>query len=44
VIELKDNCEARDIPFFFKQWGGSNKKKAGSMLDGVFYKNIPLSV
>jgi len=44
VLELKDNCEAWDIPFFFKQWGGSNKKKAGSMLDGVFYKNIPLSV
>lgn len=43
VLELKDNCEARDIPFFFKQWGGTNKKKAGSLLDGLSYKNIPNS-
>jgi len=42
VIEIKDICESKDIPFFFKQWGGTNKKKTGSMLDGVFYKNIPV--
>jgi len=44
VLELKDNCEAWDIPFFFKQWGGTNKKKAGSLLDGVSFKNIPMGV
>ena len=44
VVELKDMCEVQDTPFFFKQWGGKNKKKAGSMLDGVYYKNIPMAI
>ena len=42
VIEIRDICQSQNIPFFFKQWGGSNKKKTGSILDGVYYKNIPL--
>jgi protein gp37 len=44
VVEIMNSCDAQRIPFFFKQWGGKNKKKAGSMLDGVEYKNIPISV
>ena len=43
VIEIKDICETKDIPFFFKQWGGINKKKTGSQLDGVYYKNFPIN-
>ena len=44
VIEIKDMCQSINIPFFFKQWGGTNKKKTGSLLDGISYKNIPLCV
>ena len=29
VTEIKDQCEASGTAFFFKQWGGTNKKKAG---------------
>lgn len=42
VVEIKDKCYSQNIPFFFKQWGGFNKKKAGSLLDGVEYKKIPV--
>lgn len=41
VLDLKNLCEATDTAFFFKQWGGTNKKKAGSLLDGKIYKNYP---
>ena len=34
VLELKDLCEKDGVAFFFKQWGGINKKKSGRMLDG----------
>jgi protein gp37 len=44
VIEMKDKCQLQSIPFFFKQWGGTNKKKNGSMLDGAYYKNIPICI
>lgn len=44
VIEMKDKCQLQSIPFFFKQWGGTNKKKNGSMLDGIYYKNIPICI
>src|SRR5262249_41652097 len=29
VIDLRDQCRRADVRFFFKQWGGKNKKKAG---------------
>lgn len=41
VLDLKNLCEATDTAFFFKQWGGTNKKKAGSLLDGKMYKDYP---
>ena len=31
VLELKDLCEKDGVAFFFKQWGGINKKKSGRM-------------
>ena len=34
VREIRDQCIDADVPFFFKQWGGFNKKKAGKLLDG----------
>lgn len=41
VIELRDLAKQNKIPFFFKQWGGKNKKKNGSELQGKHYKEYP---
>ena len=41
VIEIRDTCRSRNIPFFFKQWGGVNKKKAGKVLEGRIYEEMP---
>jgi len=41
VHEIKDQCEAKGVPFFFKQWGGVNKKAAGRELDGRSWDEIP---
>jgi len=41
VLEVKDRCLELEIPFFFKQWGGVNKKKAGRLLDGKIYDDMP---
>lgn len=42
VVDIQEQCEAIEVPFFFKQWGGKNKKKTGSKLLGKFYKQVPL--
>jgi len=39
--QLRDICLERNVPFFFKQWGGTNKKKAGRVLDGRTWDEIP---
>jgi len=41
VIDIQEQCEAKDVPFFFKQWGGKNKKKAGRILNGRTYDEMP---
>jgi len=41
VIEVKEKCLKFNIPFFFKQWGGVNKKKAGRLLEGKIYDDMP---
>lgn len=41
VIDLKEQCETQNVAFFFKQWGGKNKKKAGNLLDGKKYQAFP---
>ncbi len=38
---LRDSCVARGVPFFFKQWGGPNKKRAGRVLDGRTWDEMP---
>jgi protein gp37 len=30
------------VPFFFKQWGGINKKKAGRLLEGKTWDEVPV--
>lgn len=39
--ELRDKCHHADIPFFFKQWGGTNKAATGRLLDGAFHDAFP---
>lgn len=41
VADLRDQCLAQKVPFFFKQWGGVNKKKAGRLLDGRTWDEMP---
>ena len=41
VHEIKDQCEERDVPFFFKQWGGVNKTRNGRELDGSTWDELP---
>ncbi len=42
VRGLRDQCVAIGIPFFFKQWGGTNKKQAGRVLDGRTWDEVPV--
>ena len=41
AIELREQCIQNKIPFFFKQWGGGNKKKAGRELQGKIWNQFP---
>ena len=41
VIQIQGQCRDRDIPFFFKQWGGVHKKAAGRLLAGRTYNEMP---
>ncbi|MEM5801027.1 MAG: phage Gp37/Gp68 family protein [Candidatus Aenigmatarchaeota archaeon] len=41
VKKIKNLCERYGVAFFFKQWGGKNKKESGRLLDGVEYLQLP---
>lgn len=41
VIEIRDQCLSYSVPFFFKQWGGTNKKKFGRELEGSLWNQMP---
>ena len=41
VRSIKSQCRSAEVPFFFKQWGGVNKKKTGRLLDGKEYDELP---
>lgn len=41
VLEIRDQCTSANVPFFFKQWGGINKKKAGRLLEGETWDQMP---
>lgn len=41
VLEIKAQCRKTRVPFFFKQWGGFNKKKAGRLLQGRTWDELP---
>lgn len=42
VRDIRDDCQAMSIPFFFKQWGGVQKKRAGRELDGRTWDEHPV--
>jgi len=41
IIDIKDQCEKANVEFFFKQWGGMNKKANGRELNGKVYNGMP---
>lgn len=41
VIDIQEQCQKADVAFFFKQWGGKNKKKNGRILNGRTYDEMP---
>jgi protein gp37 len=42
VISVRRQCRQQNVPFFFKQWGGVRKSKAGRLLDGRTYDEMPV--
>jgi protein gp37 len=43
VVDIRDQCQKNSVPFFFKQWGGKNKKKTGRLLRGRTWDEMPAS-
>lgn len=41
VLEIKNQCVEAGVAFFFKQWGGINKKRAGRLLRGRTWDDLP---
>lgn len=41
VVSLRDKCVEAQVAFFFKQWGGINKKRAGRVIDGKVWDEFP---
>jgi protein gp37 len=41
VLDIRQQCRDFDVPFFFKQWGGFNKKKTGRLLEGRTWDEMP---
>jgi protein gp37 len=41
LIDLRDQCQAASVAFFFKQWGGVFKSKTGRMLQGRTWEEMP---
>jgi protein gp37 len=41
VLDIQEQCEKKGVAFFFKQWGGKNKKANGRLLKGKTYDEMP---
>jgi protein gp37 len=41
VLKIRDRCRTFRVPFFFKQWGGLNKKRTGRILEGRTWDDMP---
>ena len=44
VMGIKNQCEKQGVPFFFKQWGGVQKKKNGRILEGRTWDEMPVTL
>ena len=44
ATDLRDQCRRANVPFFFKQWGGTNKKRTGRALEGRVWDEMPVRV
>lgn len=44
VRDIRDQCVAATVPFFFKQWGGTKKKKTGRLLDARTWDELPREI
>ncbi|GGB08732.1 DUF5131 family protein [Puia dinghuensis] len=42
VWDIRQQCQEIGVAFFFKQWGGTNKKKSGRNLGGRVYNEMPM--
>lgn len=43
VMDIRDQCLEAEVPFFFKQWGGYNKKRTGRLLENRTWDEMPRS-
>jgi len=43
VLDIRNQCHKAHVPFFFKQWGGTQKKKTGRLLEGRTWNEMPIS-
>ena len=41
VLDIRGQCRHARVPFFFKQWGGTNKRKTGRILEGKTWDEMP---
>jgi protein gp37 len=41
VLDIRDQCQATGVPFFFKQWGGVNKARTGRVLEEQIWNQMP---
>jgi protein gp37 len=41
VIDIREKCRQSGVSFFFKQWGGTHKKKSGRLLEGRTWDEKP---
>lgn len=41
VDDILNQCRQKDVPFFFKQWGGVRKHVTGRSIDGRTYDELP---
>jgi protein gp37 len=44
VTDLRDQCRRAGVSFFFKQWGGRNKKRTGRVLEGRTWDQMPQAI
>lgn len=42
ATDIRDQCQRAGVPFFFKQWGGTRKKKTGRLLEGRTWDELPV--